>query len=162
MAAVDYFLKIEGIEGESQAKGHEKEIDIESFSWGVSQQGTSGVGGGSGAGRSVAQDFHFVKKSDKASANLMLACATGKHLKLAVLTARKAGGKQDDYLIFKLEDGLVSTYQIGGSGGSDIVPMEQLSINFSKVKITYKVQKADGSLGGPVDGGYDWAARAKI
>jgi type VI secretion system secreted protein Hcp len=162
MAAVDYFLKIDGIEGESIAKGHDKEIDIESFSWGETQSGTAGEGSGQGAGRAVSQDLHFTKKVDKATPNLMLACATGKHLKFATLSARKAGGKQEDYLIFKLEDALVSSYQVGGSGGSDIVPLEQVSINFAKIALTYKAQKADGSLAGPVDGKYDFAARVKL
>jgi type VI secretion system secreted protein Hcp len=162
MAAVDYFLKIDGIEGESLAKGHDKEIDVESFSWGETQSGTAGHGGGQGAGRAVSQDLHFTKKVDKASANLMLACATGKHLKFATLSARKAGGKQEDYLILKLEDAMVSSYQVGGSAGSDIVPLEQVSINFAKIAYTYKPQKADGSLAGPVDGKYDFAARVKL
>ena len=162
MAIVDYFLKIDGIDGESLAKKHEKEIEVESFSWGETQAGTAGQGGGQGAGRVSIQDFHLTKKVDKASANLALACATGKHLKFATLTLRKAGGKQEDYLIYKMEDLLVSSYQIGGSAGSDIVPMEQLSLNFSKMAFTYKPQKADGSFEGPVEAKYDFGAREKI
>jgi type VI secretion system secreted protein Hcp len=162
MAAVDYFLKIDGIDGESIAKKHEKELDIESFSWGETQSGTAGQGAGQGAGKVQHQDFHFTKKLDKASPNLALACATGKHLKFATFTARKAGGKQEDYLIIKLEDALISSYQLGGSAGSDVVPMEQVSINFAKIGYTYKAQKADGSFEGPVEAKYDFAARVKI
>jgi len=162
MAIVDYFLKIDGIEGESLAKKHEKELEVESFSWGESQAGTAGFGGGQGAGRVQVQDFHFTKKVDKSSPNLALACATGKHLKFATLTLRKAGGKQDDYLIYKMEDCLVSTYQLGGSAASDVVPMEQISINFSKMGYTYKPQKADGTFDGPVEAKYDFGAREKI
>jgi type VI secretion system secreted protein Hcp len=162
MALVDYFLKIDGIEGESAMKGHEKEIDVESFSWGETQAGTAGRGGGQGAGKVQMQDFHFTKKVDKASPNLMLACATGKHLKFATLQLRKAGGKQEEYLIFKMEDALVSSYQLGGSAASDIVPMEQISINFAKIAFTYKAQKADGSFEGPVEGKFDFAAGVKL
>lgn len=155
MAAVDYYLKIDGIEGESQDSKHKSEIDIESWSWGESQQGTHSGQGGGGAGKVAMQDFHFVMKINKASPKLMLACATGQHIKKAVLTCRKAGGKQENFLVVTMSDLLVSSYQTGGSGHSDIVPTDQISLNFSKVEIEYKEQKPDGSLGGTVKAGYD-------
>ena len=96
MAQVDYFLKIAGVDGESGDDKHKGEIDVESFSWGETQSGTAGHGSGGGAGKVQAQDFHFVKKLDKASSSLFIACATGEHFKSAILTARKAGGEQQD------------------------------------------------------------------
>lgn len=162
MAHVDYFLKIDGIESESVDHKHKGEIEVESFSWGETQAGTSGAGGGSGAGRVKPQDFHFVKKLDKASPVLMMACATGAHYKMATLTARKAGGGQQEYLTVKMSDVLISSYQTGGSGQSDIVPQDQVSLNFSKLEISYKEQKPDGSLGGEVKQGYDFARNQKV
>jgi type VI secretion system secreted protein Hcp len=155
MAAVDYFLKIDGIDGESSKNKHENEIELESWSWGESQSGTAAHGGGGGAGKVAMQDFHFVMKVSKASPKLMLACATGEHIKKAVLTARKAGKEQQEYLKVTLSDLLVSSYQTGGSGHGDVVPTDQVSLNFSKIEVVYKEQKADGSLGGATPAGFD-------
>src|SRR5437867_6223278 len=96
--ANDYFLKIDGIEGESFDSKHKGEIDVLSFSWGASQTGTLTAGGGGGAGKVQMQDMKFVMKVNKASPRLMLACATGQHMKGAILTARKAGRDQQEYL----------------------------------------------------------------
>jgi type VI secretion system secreted protein Hcp len=157
MAAVDYYLKIDGVEGESLAKGHEKEIILESWSWGEHQSGTHAAGGGGGAGKVSMQDFHFVMKICKASPKLMQACATGEHIKKAVLTCRKAGKDQQEFFKLTLSDLLVSSYQTGGSGHSDVVPTDQVALNFAKIEFDYKEQKADGTLGGKVHGGYDLA-----
>jgi type VI secretion system secreted protein Hcp len=144
MAAVDYFIKFDGIKGESPDAKHKDEIDIESWSWGEVQAGASGPGGG-GAGKVSMQDFHFVMRLNTASPGLMKACATGKHIKTATMTARKAGKGQMDYLTFKFHDVLVSSYQTGGSEHSDVVPTDQVSFNFAKIEVEYKLQKVDGS-----------------
>ena len=155
MAAVDYFLKFDGIKGESADAKHKDEIDIESWSWGETQSRASGSGGGGGAGKVAMQDFHFVMKLNKASPALMQSCATGKHIKMATLTSRKAGKEQQEYLIIKMHDVLVSSFQTGGSEGGGDVPIEQVSINFSKIEVEYKPQKPDGSLGSGVFFKYD-------
>jgi len=147
--AFDAFLKIEDsqgnivIQGESTDKGHPGEIEVDSFSWGVAQTGTSGGGSGGGAGRAVSQDFHFSTPLSKASPNLMLACATGKHLPIALLTCRKAGGTgQVEFLKIKLTDVLVSSYALGGSGGGEApVPEDQFSLNFTKIDFLYTQQR---------------------
>jgi type VI secretion system secreted protein Hcp len=77
--AFDAFLKIEGIDGESLEKNHKDEIEIESFSWGATQQGASSHGTGAGAGKVSMQDFHFVMRHNSASPTLFLFCANGKH-----------------------------------------------------------------------------------
>ncbi|HEY3443029.1 MAG TPA: type VI secretion system tube protein Hcp [Paludibaculum sp.] len=155
MAAVDYFLKIDGIPGESQDHKHKDEIQIESFTWGATQGGGFSYGGGGGAGKVQMQDFHFTMKINKATPKLFLACANGEHIKSAVLTCRKAGKEQQEFLTVKLTDVLVSSYQSGGSGGSDVVPMEQISFNFAKVEFEYKEQKPDGTLAGGIKANYD-------
>lgn len=162
MAAVDYFLKLEGIDGESQDHKHKGEIDLESWSWGETQSGSHKGGGGGGAGKVQMQDFHFVMKNNKASPKLFLACATGDHIKSAVLICRKAGTDQQEFLKVKMTDLLVSSYQSGGSGHSDIIPTDQISINFAKIEFEYKEQKPDGSLGGTVKAGYDVKANKKL
>lgn len=155
MAAVDYFLKIEGIPGESQDSKHKGEIDIESFSWGATQSGAHAAGGGGGAGKVSMQDFHFVMKINKASPKLFLACANGEHIKKATLVCRKAGKEQQEFMTVTMSDLLVSSFQTGGSGHGDILPTDQISLNFAKIEFEYKEQKPDGTLGGAVKAGYD-------
>ncbi|HXN49320.1 MAG TPA: type VI secretion system tube protein Hcp [Bryobacteraceae bacterium] len=149
MAIVDYFLKIDGIQGESPDKTHKNDIEIDSFSWGEVNSGTALQGGGMGSGKVQMQDFHFVMRVNKASPLLFLACANGEHIKSAILTCRKAGKDQQEYLKYTFSDILVSSYQTGGSAGN-VVPLDQISLNFTKVEFEYKEQKADGSLGGSV------------
>lgn len=162
MAQADYFLKIEGIEGESTDAKHKNEIEVLSWSWGETNAGAH-VGGssGGGAGKVHMQDFSFTMSANKSSPKLMLYCATGTHIKEASLTCRKAGGEQQEYLILKFTDALVSSFQSGGSTG-DIIPVDQVSLNFSKIEYEYKPQKADGSLDAPVKVGYDVTANKKI
>jgi len=162
MSAVDYFLKVDGIEGESQDAKHKAEIDLESWSWGATQTGTNPAGGGAGAGKVAMQDFHFVMKVNKATPKLILACASGQHIPKAILTCRKAGGKQEEFLKYTFSDVLVSSYQTGGSGGADIVPTEQISLNYAKMEVEYKEQKADGTLGGAIKAGWDLKKNEKV
>ena len=161
MAAVDYFLKIDGIKGESPDSKHKDEIQLESWSWGESNSGSHAAGGGGGAGKVVMQDFHFTMGNNAASPELMLACAEGRHIKSASLTCRKAGKDQQEYLKIKLSDLLVSSYQTGGHGGS-VMPTDQISLNFAKIEYEYAPQKADGTLGSPVKAGWDLKLNKKV
>ncbi len=162
MAVADYFLKLKGIDGESQDDKHKGEIDLESWSWGETQTGTHAGGGGGGAGKISMQDFHFVMRVNKASPKLFLACASGEHIPEAVLTCRKAGGNQEEYLKVKMTDLLVSSFQTGGAASSGIVPTDQISLNFSKIEFEYKEQKPDGTLGGAIKAGYDVKRNVKV
>jgi len=149
MAQVDYFLKIKDIEGESTDSKHKNEIDIESWSWGESNSGSHAYGGGGGAGKVSMQDFNFTMRVNKSSPKLLLACANGTHIKEALLTCRKAGKEQQEYLKIKFSDLLVSTFQTGGSSG-DVIPVDQIALNFSKIEYEYCPQKDDGTLGSKV------------
>ena len=162
MAVADYFLKIDGIDGESQDAKHKNEIEIMSWSWGANQSGSFAAGGGGGAGKVSMQDFAFQKLIDKASPKLMLSCAGGDHIKQAILTCRKAGKDQQEYLVVKFSDILVSSYQTGGHGEGDVRPLDSIALNFAKIEFDYKEQKADGSLGGSVKTGWDLKANKKV
>ena len=153
--AVDYFLKIKGIEGESKDSKHPNEIDLLSFSWGETQTGTHAGGGGGGGGKVSMQDFHFVMKTNKSSPKLLLACANGDHIGDGLLTCRKAGKDQQEFMKIKFTDMLVSSYQTGGSSSGDEIPMDQISLNYSKIEYEYHEQQKDGTLGGPIKAGYD-------
>ena len=106
--AVDTFLKLGDIKGESKDSKHAGEIDVLSWSFGVSQTGTMGVGGGGGAGKANFSDLNIMHAVDKASPVLMTKCATGEHIKEATLISRKAGKGQQEYLIVKMNDILVN------------------------------------------------------
>jgi type VI secretion system secreted protein Hcp len=156
--ASDIFAKIGDIKGESTDDKHKDEIDVLSYSWGATQSGTLGTGGGGGAGKVQFNDFHFTQKTTKASPSLFLACASGQHLKEATITVRKAGGSQSqEYLILKMSDILVTSFQSGGSSGEDR-PTENVSMAFAKVEMTYKTQKEDGGTGETFRAGWDLKA----
>jgi len=160
--AVDYFLKLDGgVDGESADSKHKGEIDVLSWSWGETQSGTSSGQGGGGAGKVSMQDFSFTMPVSKASTKLMLACATGQHIPTGLLTCRKAGTDQQEYLKIKMTDLLVSSYQTGGSQGAE-VPVESVTLNFAKIEFEYSPQKADGSLDAASKAGYDLKANKKV
>ena len=161
MAAVDYFLKIDGIEGEAEDAKHGKEVEVLSWSWGEQQMGSHTHGTGGGAGKVSMNDFSFTMGVCKASSKLFLACATGEHIKSAILTCRKAGKEQQEYLKWTFSDLLISSYQTGGSQGQ-VVPVDSISFNFTKIEVAYKVQKADGSLGDEFKAGYDLKKNTKV
>lgn len=152
--ATDYFLKLDGIEGESAQKGQENQIDISSWSWGESNSGSSSDGGGSGSGKVNMNDFSFAMKINKASPALFKHCASGTHIKEGVLTCRRAGKEPRPYLTIKFTDCLVSSFQTGGSSGEE-VPMDSISLNFSKIEYSYSPQKHDGTLGTAIPAAYD-------
>jgi len=160
-AASDYFLKIEGVDGESKDDKHKNEIEIESWSFGASQSGSMAAGGGGGAGKVSMQDFTFTKSIDKSSPKLFEALATGQHLKEAKLVLRGAGGSQVEYLVITLSDVLVSSYSTGGSSGDDR-PTESVSFNFAQIKMSYVEQDASGRAGAATEFGWDIKANKKI
>jgi type VI secretion system secreted protein Hcp len=159
--AVDMFLKLDQIAGESADHTHKGEIDVLAWSWGASNSGSAHMGGGAGAGKVNVQDISFTKYIDKASPSLFLNCASGKHIPTATLTVRKAGEKPLEYLKLELTEVLVSSVSTGGSGGEDRLT-ENVTLNFAKVKVTYTPQNAKGGADSGVTTGWDIAANAKI
>ena len=149
------------LRGESTDAKHKDEIQLESWSWGATQSAVAHAGGGAGAGKVSMQDFHFVMRVNKASPKLLQACADGTHLTRADLVCRKAGKDQQEFLKFTFTDIIVSSYQTGGSGASDIVPLDQVSLGFSKIEVEYKEQKADGTLGASSKAGWDLKTNKK-
>lgn len=142
--AVDMFLKLDSIKGESVDDKHKGEIDVLSWTWGATQTGTTHSGTGGGAGKANVQDLSVTKYIDKATPILLKHCLSGIHIKEAILTVRKAGGKPLEYVKIKMGDAIVSALHAGGSGGDERLT-ETLALNFSKVELEYVPQKADGS-----------------
>ena len=156
MAATDFCLVIDAVKGETaDAKWKEAGgIDIESFSWGVSNAGSMSAIGGGGAGKASFQDIHFVKNVDKSSPALAQCCSTGKHISKAVLHVRKAGDGQKEYYTVTLEDILISSFQASAANGNPIV-MDSFSINYAKIKWEYKTQDSKGAMVAGGDFKYD-------
>ena len=153
--ASDIFAKIGDIKGESLDDKHKDEIEVLSFSWGVSNSGSIvSSGGGGGVGKATFHDLSFVHNIDKASPVLMQACATGVHLKDATITHRKAGKGQHDFLIVKMNDVIITSVTHGGSSVDNGYP-ENVSLAFAKVDLEYKPQNAEGSMGAGVHFKYD-------
>ena len=153
--AVDIFAKLGDIKGESTDDKHKDEIEVLSFSWGVTNAIPPGGGGGGGAGKATFQDLSFVHRIDKASPQLLLVCATGKHLPDATITHRKAGKGQQEYLIVKMNDVIVTGVVHSGNAEQPDATSETVSLAFAKVHVEYKPQKQDGSLDAGVHFKYD-------
>lgn len=157
---IDMFLKIDGIDGESSDARHKGAIEIEAFSWGATNSGSAAHGGGAGAGKVSVQDFSFAAHTGRASPQLFLACATGQHLKSALLTVRRSGAQQADFLKVTMSDLIVSSWQQSAPAGAD-VPTDQVTLNFSKVEIAATSQNAGGAAGEAVRSGWDVRANTK-
>ena len=155
--AVSIFARIGTIKGESQDAKHKDEIEVLSWSWGVSQSGTTSSGGGGGAGKASFHDFSLTHHVDKASPALMRACATGEHMKDATIAVRKAGKGQQDYLIVKMTDVLVTSVSMSVSAEGDATA-EGVTLAFAKVDLEYRPQKPDGSVDAGIHFRYDLKA----
>jgi type VI secretion system secreted protein Hcp len=143
--AVDMFLRLDDVKGESRDAKHKDSIEVLAWSWGMSQSGTMHSGTGGGAGKVSVQDISITKYIDKATPALTIHCCSGKHFKEGVLTVRKAAGdKPLEYLKITLKEIIVTSVSTGGSGGEDRLT-ENISLNFAEFKSEYVPQKADGS-----------------
>lgn len=143
--AVDMFIKIGDLTGESVDKVHKGKIDVLAWSWGLSQSGTTHMGGGGGSGKVAVQDLSITKYVDASSPSLFKTCCAGTHHAQAQLIVRKAGGKGPvEYIKITMTEVLISSLSTGGSGGEDRLT-ENVTLNFAKVKVEYTPQKPDGT-----------------
>ena len=152
--AADIFAKLGDIKGESQDSKHKDEVEVLSWSWGVSRSEAGSSTGGAGSGKANFNDFNFTHHVDKSSPNLLKACATGEHIKEATITVRKAGKEQHEFMIIKMSDVIITGVAPSGSGDS-AATAESVALRFGKVDLEYKPQKADGSLDAGVHFKYD-------
>ena len=153
--ATTTFIKFDGIDGESTNTDHPAEIEVLSWNWGLSVATVvSGGGGGASVGRVSPKDIHFIHRYDKASPMLMRMAATGRRIASAVLSARKAGAGQKDFLKITLKDILVTSINAGDDGNG---PTEEIAVSYGDIQFSYKPQTASGALGGAVE--VDWNVR---
>jgi type VI secretion system secreted protein Hcp len=156
--AVDVFLKLDGIKGESTDDKYKNEIDVLSWSWGMTQSGTTHLGPGAGSGKVQVSDLSFSKYCDTATPAIMKHCCDGKHIPSGLLVVRKAGGEsQVEYFKVKMEEILITSYQTGGSkDGLDRI-VEHLTLNFAKYLATYTSQTVKGTAGAAASQGWNMA-----
>jgi type VI secretion system secreted protein Hcp len=141
--AVDYHLKLDGITGESQIKGHESEIQLHSWSWGGHQVSSVRSGSGSGAGKVDMADFNVMKNVDKATTPLFKALVTGSHIASGILTAVKTGSGGKPFLTITMKELLVTSLQVSASSE---IPTESVSFSYNEVKHEYSTQNAQGAM----------------
>ena len=152
--AIDTHIKFDGIEGESNSRDHKGEIEVLSWNWGLTVAPPAG-GGGSGSGKAVPQELRIVHRYDKASPLLAKSAAQGKHLPLAVLTARKSGEGQKDFLKVTMKEVFITSVrsQDDGTGVS-----EEIALAYGSIAFAYQPQTAKGGLGTAVP--FDWNVKA--
>ena len=159
--AVDMFIKIGDLKGESKDSKHGGEIDVLAWSWGLSNSGDTHTGGGGGAGKVNVQDFSFTKYMDKCTPNLIQYGCSGKHFESAELVVRKAGDTPLEYWKMTFTDVLITSVSTGGSGGEDKLT-ENVTLNFAKFAVKYQPQAKDGGPdGGEIEASWDIAGNAK-
>lgn len=160
--AVDMFLKIDGIQGESTDASHADEIDVLSYTWGESQPATGSGAGGAAAARVAIQDFNFAMRVNKASPKLFLACASGAHTTNAILTVRRPGANPVEFLKWTLTNVSVASYQTASNVPAGEPPLDHISLRFAKIEVEYRPVKPDGSLDAPIKAGWDLQANSLL
>jgi type VI secretion system secreted protein Hcp len=154
--AADYFLEVDGVQGESRDDAEANSIDVLSFSWGASA-------GTDKKGTPRLQDFNFTHRVDAASPVLFQRLVQGTNIPSAELIGRKAGGREQIvFLRWCFQDVKVSSVQQGGSGGSSENPTEQVSFAYGSASQQYTTQRADGSADGTVFAGWNAVQGALI
>ncbi|MBN3860286.1 type VI secretion system tube protein Hcp [Neisseriaceae bacterium PsAf] len=172
-ALVDYFLNIDGVQGESPDSVYKGWIQLQSWQWGEENSGHWGFGAGGGAGKVEMKDFEFHMVTNKASPKLFLLCATGEHINKAQLVCRKAGKGQQDFLRVTFSNCLVSSFYTRGNilienrsrkdfEENPVLPIDVIKLNFARIEVEYKAQNNDGSMGAAIKAGYDLKTNTRL
>lgn len=164
MSQFDAFLKIEGINGETEDKMFAHQIELLSYSFGASQAGSFQYGGGGATGKVQFQDFHFAKRADEATPLLFDACCCGKHIGNCELSLRKSTGDGGQQVFYKVTftDVLISSQTVSGQGHNDPIPTESISFNFARMVMAYGKQDKFGKVGPMVPKGWDLKQNYKV
>ncbi len=152
--AIDMFLKVDGVTGESNDSNHKNWTDIHSFSWQASQPGNMAVGGGGGAGKVNFGDLEIIALIDKSTPAILKYCASGKHVNSVELSVCKAGGSQTEYTRITLTDVLVTSVRYTGARSEDSLGVAY-SFQAAKVKQQYWQQSESGGKGAEVSAGWN-------
>ena len=157
--AVDYFLKLDAVEGESEAAGMETQIHLLSWNWSGHNSGSGGRTGGSGAGKVEMSDVSFAFMMDKAYGTLAQKMANGEHIKEGLITCRRAGGAQEIMYELHMKQIFITSLNISGSAGDEI-PVVNGTLNYKAIKQVGKPQSGEGAAGGDIEMMWDLAKEA--
>lgn len=152
--STSYYIKFDGVEGESTHKDHKGEIEVLSWSWGLANSGSTASGGAS-TGKAKPTDFRFVHHYDKASPLLARAAIGGRAFKQVSMTARKAGAGQKDFLKVTMKEVFVTS--VSDNGNQDSGVGEEIAVQPRHIEVQYQTQDAKGALGSPVSFSWDIA-----
>ena len=141
--AVDYFLKLDTVPGESVAQNHSGEIQVLSWSWGGTQTSTVSATTGSGAGKVSLSDLNLMIEFDKSSPKLLQGLTKGQHYATATLAAVKSGAGNANYLTFALTEVFIASLQFSASSE---VPSVSLSLTYKSFQMDYYTQDAEGTV----------------
>jgi type VI secretion system secreted protein Hcp len=156
-----WFLKLDGIAGESTDERHRGEIDVTAWSFGVSHPGSGPAGAGAGrGGRPVFDELHVEAPLSIATPPLFAACASGRHLRTAVLTGARGGAPRLEFVTYSLEDVLVVAVHHGDT--VEGVPTDAVALGFKRIRISYRPQLPDGAAGAAVTAGWDVVANSSL
>lgn len=159
--ANDIFLKIDGIKGEATDVNHPNEVEILSWTWGVSESFISSAGSGVVGGIPKIANLVVSKQVDKASPNLLRACLKVKHIKDVVLTQRRPGAGKVNFLTITLQDVLIASLN-DVEPGAAATPTETVAFNFAKVIYEYVPKKPNGQPDTPVTLKWDVKAQKEF
>lgn len=160
--AVDMYLKLEGIEGDSVGTGHENEIDVLSWSVGAKQTGSTQIATGGGTGIVEVRDMVIQKRTDKATPTLFQLCCNGTEILKATLTVRKVGGEEPlPYLKLEMGEIIISGFDSGAEGITSDIILETIKLNFAKLRVTYTPQVKGGAGGAELFKGWNIATKTK-
>jgi type VI secretion system secreted protein Hcp len=178
MAGFDIFLKLDGIDGESTTKGHEKEIEVLSYDQSIDSTvpSSGGVGGGGGAGKSTFSGVRFRKLLDTASIPIALACASGLHIASARFAFRRASANPFSFSVVTLEDVIVThagqcastgiqsplKFETLGKSPADAAMLEEVTLHFARIRWEYRRIGPKGTALPPITGGWDVKANRKL
>ena len=151
--SIDTHFKFDGVEGEATHKDHKGEVQALAWSWSLSNATAVTAGGGSGKGKAEPGEMSFMHSYDKASPILAKKCAQGAHFKEVVMTSRKAGEGQKDFLKVTLKEVYITSVQPSGSSGGDIT--ENVTMSYGSIDFAYKAQDEKGALTGEVKFGWN-------
>lgn len=155
--AVDMFLILKDIDGESEDETYKDKIDVFAWAWGMNQSGTTHLGRGGGSGKVSVADITITKNVDKATPNIIKRCCSGEPIEEAKLIVRKAGGDPVEYYVLEMKTVIVSSYNTGGNKDSLERVQETVTLNFREFKMIYTEQNADGTAGATTPAGFNIA-----
>jgi len=141
--AVDYFLKLDGIEGESADEKHKNQIQLMSWSWGASNMSSVAGTGGSGAGKVDMSDFNMMTFFDKSTPKFFKNISKGTHITKGTLEAIKSGADGKPYLKVDFQEIFVTGLQMSASSE---VPSVSITFTYNEIKVDYYQQDEKGNL----------------